>query len=79
MNRKTFTDKQMLDWLSKQVDVSIRAHYNSFVEERSEKEKETGGYNGNIDFFTCHSQHLDNCKDLRTAISKAMKMRKIAD
>lgn len=73
---KTFSDRQMLDWLGKQECASFEKHYNSFVHERSALEAKTGGYNGNIDFFTVHSQHIENCKDLRTAIDKAMRMRK---
>jgi hypothetical protein len=69
------TDTELLDWLSKQSYVHWKEHYNSMVDERTPKEKETGGFNGYIDFFTCHSQHLDNYENLRAAINTAMDMK----
>lgn len=74
---KTPTDTEMLDWLSKRCSISIKAHYQAFVDERTPKEVATGGYNGNIDFFSIPSQHISNCKTLRRAIAKAMSFKSV--
>ena len=69
------TDTEMLDWLSKQDYVSFEEHYNPMSDEWTPKERRTEGLNGNIDFFSTHSQHLTNVPTLREAIARAMRMR----
>lgn len=73
---KTPSDTEMLDWLSRQDCVKFEVHYNPMVEERTRIEKESGGYNGHIDFFSIPSQHLNNVTSLRKAVAMAMKRKK---
>lgn len=74
MVAERFTDSEMLDWLSEQTAFNMKYHYEGEVAKWNAKEKETQGLNGNIDFFSCPSQHLKNVPSLREAIQKAMEM-----
>jgi hypothetical protein len=69
------TDTEMMDWLSKQSYITFEAHRQPEISKRTELEKLTEGYNGNVDFFSIPSQHLKD-KTLREAVSIAMKCQK---
>ena len=70
------TDTELLDWLeSTENGASFERHYEGFERYWTEKERETNGFNGNIDFFSIESQHLSNVPSLREAINLAMDMK----
>ncbi len=61
---------EILNWLDSLGTISVDLVRNPYVMEWNDYEKANKGYTGFIRFFSCPTQHVSGCKNLREVYEK---------